>query len=199
MAHALVKVVDTLAPVVHTKSITVSLDTNTGLASITASQVDSNSADNCSIQSLQVSPSSFDCGAAGANVVVLTVTDSSGNLGTANATVTVDTTGACSGYVGSKRQALHGMPGTQSIPGQTFTVFPNPTGETATLRITSSYETRVEWQLLDLHGRVLNRQDLRCEEGLSDHTLDLRSYASGVYFLRLAGSNGWTNMRIVKH
>ncbi len=51
--------------------------------------MDNNSADNCGIQSLSLSQTSFDETNAGDNAVTLTVTDDSGNTSTCDATVTV--------------------------------------------------------------------------------------------------------------
>ena len=60
-----------------------------GNVSITASQVDGGSTDNCAVASLSVDPSSFDCSNVGGNLVTLTVTDVNGNSSTCTATVTV--------------------------------------------------------------------------------------------------------------
>ena len=83
-----IEVVDTVPPVVVTQNITIDLD-ETGVASITAEQVDDGSSDVCGIASLAVSPSSFTCEDVGANEVTLTVTDEGGNSATGTATVTV--------------------------------------------------------------------------------------------------------------
>ncbi|RYE22356.1 MAG: HYR domain-containing protein, partial [Sphingobacteriales bacterium] len=60
-----VQVNDNTAPTVLTKNITVALDVN-GQVSITAAQVDNGSTDACGIQSLSVSPNSFNCSNTGA-------------------------------------------------------------------------------------------------------------------------------------
>jgi PKD repeat protein len=85
---ATVTVVDNIAPTAVCQNMTVQLDA-TGNASITAAQIDNGSSDNCGIQSITVSPSTFSCANIGVNTVTLTVTDASGNVATCNATVTV--------------------------------------------------------------------------------------------------------------
>ena len=55
-----VTVTDNIAPTVITKNITVNLDAS-GTASITASQVDNGSTDNCGVASVSVSPTTFNC------------------------------------------------------------------------------------------------------------------------------------------
>jgi gliding motility-associated-like protein len=87
-ASAVVTVQDTTLPTVITQPVTVQLNAS-GTASITAAQVNNGSSDNCSIASVVVSPSTFNCTNIGANTVTLTVTDVNGNVNTASAVVTI--------------------------------------------------------------------------------------------------------------
>lgn len=87
--EAYVTVMDTLAPTVLAKDITVQLDAG-GEASITADDVDNGSSDNCQVW-LGVEPSTFSCEDVGSPVTVtLTGWDPSGNSDTAQAMVTVE-------------------------------------------------------------------------------------------------------------
>jgi hypothetical protein len=61
-----------------------------GAAAITASQINNNSFDNCSIASFILSKTSFNCSNVGANMVTLTAIDASGNQTSATATVVVE-------------------------------------------------------------------------------------------------------------
>lgn len=87
-AEAVITVVDQIAPTVITKPVTVYLNA-AGTASVTATQVNNGSNDNCSIASMTVTPAVFSCANIGNNTVTLTVTDASGNSSSAPATVTV--------------------------------------------------------------------------------------------------------------
>jgi hypothetical protein len=87
-ATATVTVVDNLAPTVVTQDISVQLDAN-GQATITASDVDNGSTDNCGISTYSLDITTFDCSDIGANTITLTITDSNGNTNSATATVTV--------------------------------------------------------------------------------------------------------------
>ncbi|PZX94442.1 hypothetical protein DOS84_07425 [Flavobacterium aquariorum] len=89
-ATATVIVDDTELPTVITKNIDVEL--NPTSVSITASDVDNGSHDNCAIQSMSVSPNSFTCANVGPNTVTLTVTDTNGKVNTGTAIVTVKDT-----------------------------------------------------------------------------------------------------------
>jgi len=85
---ATVMVVDNTAPTALARDITVQLDAS-GSASISASDIDNGSYDNCGVPSLSVTPDSFTCSDTGANTVTLTVADDSGNSADATAIVTV--------------------------------------------------------------------------------------------------------------
>lgn len=84
-----VTVLDTISPTAICQDITVQLDAN-GTASVTANQIDNGSSDNCSVQSIDVAPNSFDCTVSSPAQVELTVTDDSGNISTCTATVTLE-------------------------------------------------------------------------------------------------------------
>ena len=86
-ATATVTVVDNIDPVAVAQDITVFLDAN-GQASITTSDIDNGSSDNCTF-TLALDITSFDCTNLGANTVTLTATDGSSNDHSATATVTV--------------------------------------------------------------------------------------------------------------
>jgi hypothetical protein len=87
-----VTVRDVTAPVVHTRTLNVSLVN--GVASITAAQINNGSSDACGIASLSLSRSSFSCANLGANTVTLTATDVNGNTASATATVNVTMSGS---------------------------------------------------------------------------------------------------------
>jgi gliding motility-associated-like protein len=87
-AAATVTITDIIAPTVTAQNITAYLDAN-GSVSISATQVDNGSTDNCAIASMSVSPNTFTCADSNSNTVTLTVTDISGNSNTATAIVNV--------------------------------------------------------------------------------------------------------------
>ena len=85
---ATVTVQDVTPPTVVTNNITVDLDAS-GNVSIGAADVNDGSSDACGIESLALTPNSFDCTNVGDNTVTLTVTDVNGNSAEGTATVTV--------------------------------------------------------------------------------------------------------------
>ena len=84
-----ITVIDAEAPVAHCKNISINLSA-TGTASITATDINNNSTDNCGIQSMSVSPNSFSCSDVGIIPVTLTITDNSGNSSTCTSSVTIN-------------------------------------------------------------------------------------------------------------
>ncbi|GEQ85498.1 hypothetical protein ULMS_10060 [Patiriisocius marinistellae] len=86
---AVVTVEDIEAPMVVCQDITVQLD-ETGNVTITASDLDNGSTDNCTIADFTLDIDTFDCSNVGPNTVIVTVTDASGNTATCTATVTVE-------------------------------------------------------------------------------------------------------------
>ncbi|MCB9231222.1 MAG: T9SS type A sorting domain-containing protein [Bacteroidia bacterium] len=91
---SIVTVVDTNSPTATcVSSLTVYLD-GSGNATLTDTDADNGSTDNCSIASYSLSQTSFTCTNAGTNSYTLTVTDGSGNTGTCSVSISVqDTTG----------------------------------------------------------------------------------------------------------
>jgi hypothetical protein len=87
-ASAVITVQDVIKPTVITQNLTVSLDA-AGSGSITATQVDNGSTDNCTIATRTLSKSSFDCSNVGTNTIWLRVTDVNGNVDSASAVITV--------------------------------------------------------------------------------------------------------------
>lgn len=88
-ANATVSVIDAIAPIAIAQNYSVNLDAN-GTASISVADINNGSTDNCSVASISLDNTSFNCSNLGANTVTLTVVDGSGNSSTATATVTVN-------------------------------------------------------------------------------------------------------------
>ena len=81
-------IIDTISPAIQVQNTTVLLDAQ-GQGSISVTDIDNGSTDNCGIASSVLSQTSFTCADTGINTVSLTVTDISGNVSTATAQVTV--------------------------------------------------------------------------------------------------------------
>lgn len=88
---AIVTVEDKTPPVINVKPFTLMLGSN-GSATLTASDIDNGSYDNCGDISLSVSPTSFTCSDLGEQTVVLTATDARGNSASRNAIISVEST-----------------------------------------------------------------------------------------------------------
>ena len=85
---ATVTVIDNTPPLAVAQNINAYLNAG-GAVTITPSQVGSGSSDNCSIATMTLNNTTFNCSNLGANPVILTVVDPFNNVSTANATITV--------------------------------------------------------------------------------------------------------------
>jgi hypothetical protein len=88
---ATVTVQDTVPPIAICQDITIQLD-GSGNASITTSDIDNGSSDNCAIDSLSLDRSAFSCSDIPSQMVTLTAVDVNGNSASCMATVTVQDT-----------------------------------------------------------------------------------------------------------
>ncbi len=86
---AIVTIEDQLKPIIVTQNITVQLDA-LGKATISVTEIDNGSSDNCAIDKITLDKTDFDCSNVGANTVTLTVLDVNGNSDSKTATVTVE-------------------------------------------------------------------------------------------------------------
>jgi hypothetical protein len=75
-----------------------------------------------------------------------------------------------------------------------FNVFPNPTA--STLHIETAHSGSLDWQLLDVSGRLLATQSL---QNADDPSIDLQAFPAGVYLLRIgSGPNAMRTFKVVK-
>ncbi len=91
--QANVTVMDNLPPICLAKDITIDLNSNNGVATVTGSQIDDGSTDNCPGISYLINEQNsiaLDCGDIGNVSVMLTVTDACGNSSNCSANITVE-------------------------------------------------------------------------------------------------------------
>ena len=94
-AEIRVTVKDTTAPVAQAQDLIVELD-GSGKAALTAGEINDGSYDNCAIETMEISQSSFSCSDLGKRLITLTVRDGSGNTGSIRAEILIrDPEGVC--------------------------------------------------------------------------------------------------------
>jgi gliding motility-associated-like protein len=86
--QATVTIIDNTPPTAIAQNINAYLNAG-GAVTVTPSQVGGNSTDNCSIATMTLNNTTFNCNNLGANPVILTVVDPFNNVSTANAVITV--------------------------------------------------------------------------------------------------------------
>ncbi|PHN98737.1 hypothetical protein CSC81_04375 [Tenacibaculum discolor] len=80
---------DVTPPEAICQDIMVQLDAS-GIATITAADIDNGGTDTCGIASMSLDKTTFDCSSVGINIVTLTVEDTNGNTNSCAATVTIE-------------------------------------------------------------------------------------------------------------
>jgi gliding motility-associated-like protein len=86
--QATVTIIDNTPPTAIAQNINAYLNAG-GAVTVTPNQVGGNSTDNCSIATMSLNNTTFNCSNLGANPVILTVVDPFNNVSTANAVITV--------------------------------------------------------------------------------------------------------------
>jgi PQQ-dependent dehydrogenase (s-GDH family) len=79
---------------------------------------------------------------------------------------------------------------TINIPGNFVThvsVFPNPTDKQAIVILSSPKEQRINWQLVDIAGRVVMSKEVIIKKGDNRIILDMQKLNAGVYYLQVRG------------
>lgn len=69
-------------------------------------------------------------------------------------------------------------------------VFPSPAtkGENIRIYADAGLDQELQYQIVDVQGRLLQRGDLNLAAGLSETELDIRDFATGTYFIALTGN-----------
>lgn len=169
---AMVTVEDTLAPTVLCRDITVTLDTLTGTAVITPSQLDSSSVDACGIQSMTLSQDTFTVNDLGANSITLMVTDMNGNSDSCVAVVTVEKI-----ITDGLFQPL--------LSGFSLELYPNPTDQVLNFRWGSDVFGEVSVTIVDHLGKTVRRETFTKGTSPLESQFDVQGLAEGMYLLRV--------------
>ncbi len=90
-------------------------------------------------------------------------------------------------------------PGSQLISGNYIRVYPSPVINKVIVEFTSSMRNKVELQLLNAPGQVLQSRPSVTIKGLNTLSFDMTGYASGVYYIRLTDEEyGVRVLKVIK-
>lgn len=79
------------------------------------------------------------------------------------------------------------------------TIYPNPTDGLAAIDITVSEAMPLQYQLMDMRGRILEEHSTAINKGSSTINIDVRNYESGVYFYRLMLGEKIVTKKLIVH
>jgi hypothetical protein len=81
----------------------------------------------------------------------------------------------------------------------TFTVFPNPTSDKATLNFELESAQEVTIVVLDANGRKLNSFAIQGKKGMnSPVTINMNNYSKGNYFVNIISASSVKTVKVVK-
>ena len=68
-------------------------------------------------------------------------------------------------------------------------LFPNPVKDKLTIQVNSKKSIRANLVIMDITGKELIRDDIRLNQGLNNHTIDLSFFAQGIYLVSLQSAD----------
>jgi len=203
-----VNVLDTIAPVVLSRNISVILDENDE-AHILPEDVDDGTFDNCGLVSLTIDQQLFGLDDEGENTVILTATDESGNTASAPAVVTIVRqpqglvltpdimyNGSTSGNGPGALRMFAKDEDDYAQPK--LKLMPNPAAEYVELLYTFSSSAKWAWVLIhNIEGQEVGRIYVADVQGANQLTIPIQDYAPGTYLVQLTTSNQSITKRLV--
>lgn len=115
--NATVNINDEISPTVITQNLDVILNLN-GEASVSASEIDNGSSDNCAIATMEIDIADFTCSNLGPNTVTLTITDVVGNSAQNTAVVNIIDNEAPNVFTQNIMRDLNGNPSVSILPSE---------------------------------------------------------------------------------
>lgn len=85
-----------------------------------------------------------------------------------------------------------------SLNGSSVSLYPNPASSNTTLNITLLEGARVNIQVLDNAGSILQQREMQLPSGSSSIPLNTDSYANGVYTINVQYSNERKTLKLIK-
>jgi hypothetical protein len=86
-----------------------------------------------------------------------------------------------------------------SLSGNSVSLYPNPSSGISALSITLQQGSRVNIQVLDNRGSVLQQRGILLPAGSSSIPLDLSSYADGVYTINIQYNGERKALKLIKN
>lgn len=82
---------------------------------------------------------------------------------------------------------------------KSIAVYPNPVENSLNIQLTSDGDSKIDLSIYDMRGRVVKKHEFKDNSYILDTSLDLASFASGIYFLKISqGAKYYTQKINVK-
>lgn len=79
-----------------------------------------------------------------------------------------------------------------------FSIFPNPVQEVLNLKIGSRYAEKIEMNITDVNGKIVQMQKFDLAEGLNEENINVNSLAKGLYLIRLINEHEVATQTMLK-
>ncbi|MDG1041002.1 MAG: T9SS type A sorting domain-containing protein [Polaribacter sp.] len=172
-----VEIFDFEPPIIQVKeNITLNLDQN-GDATLSVLQVDEGSTDNCAIDSISLSKSTFSLADLGENSVTFKIIDKSGNISEKSIIVTVTNT-----TLSNENWTLENK----------IAIYPNPTLNRVFIKVHKTLEVKTA-RLFSVEGKKVLTMNIIPE------FIDISFLSKGIYFLTISTKNTSFTKKIIKN
>lgn len=169
-------------PTIDTEEVTLSLQ-GSGTAILTIEMVEDWVADNCGVESIELSQENFDCDDLGSNTVTITVIDINGNSTQEDFNVTIN-----------DPENLCDIMSVSDMTKAEFTVYPNPARHNVYVKAPENVSIQ-RIIVYSLSGERI--QDTSYTSKLDQYEVDLNKLDAGTYILRIESSAGIYTKRIL--
>lgn len=177
---------DTTPPIVSLQNATAVMAEG-GSVTLTPEMFDNGSTDNCTIASMSVTPTTFNCSQLGVQTVTVTVTDAAGNTATGTAQVTLsDPEEYC--QLSTVEHSL-----------EDFKLYPNPATEVINLSVPTgiAIETASIYSLLGQKIITINYTNLNANNN-GEYSIPIQGLQSGTYLIEASTSGGTITRKFIK-
>ncbi|MEM9547564.1 MAG: T9SS type A sorting domain-containing protein [Bacteroidota bacterium] len=95
-------------------------------------------------------------------------------------------------------QLSHSIQAKRNDEPGSLILFPNPVGNVLTVQISHSTSASGTYNIIDISGRQIKKGIVHLHDGLNTLNINVASFETGLYFLRLPSDNGFKIQKFIK-
>lgn len=113
-------------------------------------------------------------------------------------TVTLTATNSCGTSTNTEVVEIFGLSFSESQIASSVSLFPNPSSDFVNLSLEFANTLELQVKLYDMQGRVVFNQPIGQVQGTFHYTIDISSFASGIYQLSMETNQGKITRQLIK-